>query len=68
MELARQLISVRAYQMWEQEGRPHGRDQAHWFEAERQLQNSESAVPMDLRSTSNAHVTSPPARRGRKRQ
>ena len=27
-------IARRAYQIWEREGRPHGRDLAHWFEAE----------------------------------
>jgi hypothetical protein len=26
-----------AYAIWEQEGRPHGRDQQHWLEAERLL-------------------------------
>jgi hypothetical protein len=30
-------IRARAYQIWEQEGRPNGRDQEHWQEAERQL-------------------------------
>jgi hypothetical protein len=30
-------IRLRAYQIWEQEGRPHGRDREHWHEAERQL-------------------------------
>jgi len=30
-------IRTRAYQIWEQEGRPHGRDREHWHEAERQL-------------------------------
>lgn len=28
-------IARRAYQLWEAEGRPAGRDQAHWFEARR---------------------------------
>jgi hypothetical protein len=31
-------IRMRAYQIWEQEGRPHGRDEDHWREAERQLE------------------------------
>lgn len=31
-------IRMRAYQIWEQEGRPHGRDEEHWREAERQLE------------------------------
>ena len=30
-------IARTAYFIWEQEGRPHGRDQAHWFQAETQL-------------------------------
>lgn len=28
-------ISEHAYRLWQQEGEPHGRDQAHWEEAER---------------------------------
>jgi hypothetical protein len=31
-------IRLRAYHIWEQEGRPHGRDAEHWREAERQLE------------------------------
>ena len=31
------MVQLRAYQLWEAEGRPHGRDQAHWFQAEREL-------------------------------
>lgn len=38
MDIAQEQVSVRAYELWEKEGRPHGRDQAHWFEAERQMQ------------------------------
>ena len=30
--------AVLAYQIWEQEGRPAGRDQDHWQQAEMQLQ------------------------------
>lgn len=30
-------IAERAYSIWEQEGRPHGRDRAHWERAEREL-------------------------------
>ena len=32
-------ILQRAYEIWESEGRPHGRDQAHWFMAEAQIAN-----------------------------
>jgi hypothetical protein len=31
------LIRTRAYHLWEQEGRPQGRELEHWQEAERQL-------------------------------
>jgi hypothetical protein len=27
------LVRTRAYQIWEAEGRPHGRDAEHWFRA-----------------------------------
>ena len=30
-------IRIRAYAIWEAEGRPHGRDAAHWHEALRQI-------------------------------
>jgi hypothetical protein len=32
-----QRVRGRAYELWEQDGRPEGRDQAHWLEAEREL-------------------------------
>jgi hypothetical protein len=33
-----EMIRARAYQIWEQEGRPEGRDLEHWKEAVRQLE------------------------------
>ncbi len=30
-------IQRRAYQLWENEGRPAGRDQAHWLQAESEI-------------------------------
>jgi hypothetical protein len=30
-------IRERAHALWEQEGKPHGRDQEHWFQAQREL-------------------------------
>jgi len=30
-------IRARAYELWEQAGRPEGRDSEHWLEAEREL-------------------------------
>jgi hypothetical protein len=31
------LIRQRAYEIWDQNGRPHGRDAQHWAQAEREL-------------------------------
>jgi hypothetical protein len=30
-------IRQRAYELWEQEGRPGGRDRAHWLQAEAEI-------------------------------
>ena len=32
-----ELIQRRAYEIWEREGAPHGRDKDHWEMAEREL-------------------------------
>ncbi len=37
-------ILRRAYEIWENEGRPHGRDKAHWFLAEAELSNGGAAA------------------------
>jgi hypothetical protein len=34
---AHDWIAVRAYHLWETQGRPDGSDREHWLEAERQL-------------------------------
>ena len=41
-------IAKKAHELWEAEGRPHGRDQAHWDEAKEiiALQDSESSTLM----------------------
>ncbi|HUC86610.1 MAG TPA: DUF2934 domain-containing protein [Candidatus Acidoferrales bacterium] len=36
-EITTDLIATRAYIIWEQQGRPHGRDVANWLLAESQL-------------------------------
>jgi hypothetical protein len=33
--------SERAYRLWENDGRPHGRDQDYWFRAESELKNEQ---------------------------
>jgi hypothetical protein len=36
-QLTQQDIAARAYQLWEEEGRPHGRDLDHWSKAASEL-------------------------------
>lgn len=36
-------IAERAYHIWQEQGRPHGRDLDHWLQAEREI--AESARP-----------------------
>jgi hypothetical protein len=35
----RREVSARAYELWERAGRPSGRDQEFWFQAEDELKN-----------------------------
>ncbi len=48
-------ISKRAYSLWEAEGRPHGRDRAHWEQAARERAELERvALPEHLKKKRNA--------------
>lgn len=38
-------ILQRAYEIWESEGRPHGRDKEHWFLAEAELNHVRAPIP-----------------------
>jgi hypothetical protein len=35
-------VRERAYEIWENEGRPHGRDLEHWLSAEQQVSGKNS--------------------------
>lgn len=48
-----QRIEDLAYQLWEEEGRPHGRHEEHWAEAERRLSNADED---GLASDAGAHA------------
>jgi hypothetical protein len=43
-EVDQTKVRERAYQLWEDEGRPHGRHDEHWFQAERDLANSRQTL------------------------
>jgi hypothetical protein len=36
-------VAARAYEIWVASGRPSGRDQDHWFQAERELRGAEGS-------------------------
>jgi hypothetical protein len=39
-------IQTRAYQLWQEAGRPHGRDEEFWHQAERELtEKTQSLTP-----------------------
>lgn len=42
----REEVEHRAYELWEREGRPEGRDLEHWLAAERQLLGADSDVTL----------------------
>jgi hypothetical protein len=37
------ITSERAYRLWENDGRPDGRDQDYWFRAEAELKNERAS-------------------------
>jgi len=44
---SKEKIRVRAHQLWEESGRPHGQDLEHWFQAEKEmLLNSAAVAPL----------------------
>lgn len=43
-----QRIRERAYQIWEDEGHPHGRDQDHWRQARNELAIGDDETDRDL--------------------
>jgi Protein of unknown function (DUF2934) len=37
MPVSKNDVAIRAYQIWDSEGRPEGRDRDHWLRAESEL-------------------------------
>lgn len=58
--ISEDVIRIRAYQIWEREGRPSGRDYEHWVQAQVELE-SEAAKGHGGRRAAAARPT--PARR-----
>ena len=47
MEDREEKIRAKAYELWEQAGRPEGQETAHWAEAERMIDDEESSPETD---------------------
>jgi hypothetical protein len=56
-------IKSRAYAIWEREGRPHGRDRAHWAQAAREV-DSENPAPADASQGIKVTAYNDPTRSG----
>jgi hypothetical protein len=52
-------IAARAYALWEEEGRPHGRDEQHWQRAESEV----SGTGASAAAPTNAPTKKPRARK-----
>jgi hypothetical protein len=57
-EIPADQISRRAYELWEQDGKPDGNDLRHWLQAEQELRGNQSGSA----STPSAYTDSPQAR------
>jgi len=57
-------IKQRAYEIWETEGRPHGRDREHWDRAVREMQADETGVVAPPVADMMPPVAKPEAQKG----
>ena len=53
------LIRRRAYQIWEEGGRPAGRDKQHWEQAEMELLDAAPDVAAEVRARPEAKTSHP---------
>ena len=52
-------IRARAHQLWESEGRPHGRDREHWEQAARELGNETGPSSTERTASAGAGPVGP---------
>jgi Protein of unknown function (DUF2934) len=58
-------IRKRAYEIWEREGRPHGRDAEHWGQATSEIDAEVAASGLETKSAEPAEPEASPADRRR---
>ena len=64
--ISRELVAQRAYELWENEGRPEGRSMEHWTRAEEMLRNSERPADSALEAPSRGRKPAVPRTTGRR--
>lgn len=52
-------IRRRAHELWEQEGRPHGKDSEHWERARREIEDG-VAAPLEKKRRAPAKAAAKP--------
>jgi hypothetical protein len=57
----REQIEARAYTIWENEGKPHGRDVAHWCQAKQEVLANQKGGSASIESTSAPATPEPEA-------
>jgi hypothetical protein len=57
MPAAEDAVRTRAYQIWEEEGRPEGRHVLHWQRAVEWLANQSAAAPAAAKASPRAKAT-----------
>lgn len=58
MGFDKQAVQALSYQIWEREGRPHGRDLEHWLQAEAELAREQAKLTAAARATAPQRRTS----------
>ncbi|MBF0251986.1 MAG: DUF2934 domain-containing protein, partial [Alphaproteobacteria bacterium] len=53
----RDRIMKKAYEIWEPEGRPTGRDMEHWFRAEQEEMTVQERAPAAKKATAKKSAT-----------
>jgi hypothetical protein len=59
IESLRKQIEARAYALWERAGRPHGRHEEHWAQAEKEVLGERKAKAPARKKTKAAPPSSP---------
>jgi len=53
-------VRQRAHEIWEQEGRPHGKEKEHWERAEREVQSNAEGITGKSPFTTDQEQNIPP--------